>query len=80
MLVRHAVEALGLALALSLPVLLVAGVVGVLVAVLQATTQLHDPAVAHLARFLAVAALLAALGPSMARALSQFAERMLLMP
>jgi flagellar biosynthesis protein FliQ len=75
-LVESAEEALVLALTVSLPVLLVAAVVGLIVAAFQAASQMHDPTVSHLPRLLAVVAALAILGPWMARQIAAFAERM----
>lgn len=75
----HAQEALLLMLAVSLPVLLVSAVVGGVVAVFQAASQLQDSTVSHLPRMLAVAAALVALGPWMAHQVAAFAERMFAM-
>lgn len=73
---ESAISALLLAIAIGLPVLVVAALVGSLVAALQAATQIQDPTIAHLPRLLAVAATLAAMGGWMARELMQFAVRM----
>jgi type III secretory pathway component EscS len=75
-LVQHAQEALLLMAAVTLPVLAVAAVVGLVVAALQAATQVQDPTIAHLPRLLAVIAALVVLGPWMAREIGAFAERM----
>lgn len=65
--------ALLLAVAISLPVVGVAAVVGLLVAALQAVTQLQDVTIAHLPRFLVVALALALAGPWMGEQVAAFA-------
>ena len=70
-------EALLLALAVSLPVVAVAAVVGLLVAVLQAMTQVQDFTLAHLPRLLFVAITLALVGPWMGAEIASFAVRVL---
>lgn len=71
----HAKEALYLAAAVSLPVIAIAALVGLVVASLQAATQVQDVTLAHLPRLLAVAFGLVVLGPWMAREIAGFAER-----
>lgn len=73
----HAKEALLLAAAVSLPVIAIAALVGLIVASLQAATQVQDATLAHLPRLVAVAFGLAMLGPWMAREVASFAERVL---
>lgn len=75
----HAKEALLLAAAVSLPAIAVAAFVGIVVASLQAATQIQDATLAHLPRLLAVAFTLALVGPWMAREIATFAERVLLL-
>ncbi len=70
-----AIEALWLVGALSLPILVIAAVVGLIVAALQAATQIQDPTVAHLPRLIVVIIALAALGPWMAQEIARFGER-----
>jgi type III secretion HrpO family protein len=70
-------EALLLALAVSLPVVAVAAVVGLLVAVLQAMTQVQDFTLAHLPRLVFVAITLALVGPWMGAEIASFAVRVL---
>ena len=70
-------QALLLAVGVSLPLVAVAALVGLLVAVVQAATQVQDATLAHLPRFLAVAVTLAALGPWMGRQIAAFALRVL---
>ena len=79
MLVEHAQSALMLSLAVVLPVLAVAAVVGLVVAAFQAASQVQDPTIAHLPRLLAVVAALVFLGPWMGSQVGAFAERMLLL-
>jgi type III secretion HrpO family protein len=74
-LVHRAQEALLLSIAVTLPAVAVAAAVGLVVAVLQAATQIQDVTIAHLPRFLAVAAVLAVLGPWMGHQIAAFAAR-----
>jgi type III secretion HrpO family protein len=76
-LVHGAEEALLLVLAVSLPVLAVAAVVGFVVAAFQAATQIQDPTISHLPRLLVVAAALVILGPWMGRQIAAFGGRVL---
>jgi type III secretion protein S len=78
-LVEVARQALVLAALLSLPVIGVAAIVGLVVAALQAATQIQDPTIAHLPRIVAVTAALAILGPWMGSQVATFAERVLLL-
>ena len=57
----------------SLPVLASAALIGLLTAVLQAATQVHDAALSHFPKFLAVALALLVTGPWMGRKLVGFA-------
>jgi flagellar biosynthetic protein FliQ len=74
-LVSFSQQALMLSLAVVLPVLAVAAVIGLVMAVLQAATQVQDPTLAHLPRVVAVAAALAVFGPWMGREIAAFAIR-----
>jgi len=74
---QRAQEALLLSVAVTLPVVAIAAVVGLVVAVLQAATQIQDYTLAHLPRMLAVAVGLAVLGPWMGRQIAAFAARVL---
>lgn len=62
-----------LSLAVSLPVIGVAALVGALVSALQAATQLSDSTLAHLPRLLAVALALVVAGPWMGAEIAKFA-------
>ncbi|HEY1691609.1 MAG TPA: flagellar biosynthetic protein FliQ [Polyangiaceae bacterium] len=75
-LVHDAQQALFLVLAVSLPVLAVAALVGLVVAAFQAASQIQDPTLAHLPRLLAVIAALALLGPWMGHEVAVFAQQM----
>jgi flagellar biosynthetic protein FliQ len=75
-LVHGAQHALLLVVAVTLPVLGVAAVVGFVVAALQAASQIQDPTLSHLPRLLAVAAALAILGPWMGHEVAAFAAQM----
>jgi type III secretory pathway component EscS len=75
LLTEAAREALLLTISLSLPVIAVAALVSVLVAIIQTMTQMQDVGWAQLPRFLAVAVALSALGPWMGRQIAHFAMR-----
>jgi flagellar biosynthesis protein FliQ len=75
-LVHGAQQALLLVVAVSLPVLAVAAVVGFVVAAFQAASQIQDPTIAHLPRLIAVVAALAILGPWMGHQVAAFAANM----
>lgn len=77
-LVEHAQNALMLSLAIVLPVLAVAAIVGLVVAAVQAASQIQDPTIAHLPRLLAVVVALVVLGPWMGSQIGAFAERVLM--
>jgi flagellar biosynthetic protein FliQ len=74
-LVHRAQEALLLSVAVAMPVIAIAAVVGLLVAALQAATQIQDVTLSHLPRLLSVALALAILGPWMGRQIALFAVR-----
>jgi flagellar biosynthetic protein FliQ len=75
-LVHGAQQALLLVVAVSLPVLAVAAIVGFVVAAFQAASQIQDPTIAHLPRLIAVVAALAILGPWMGHQVAAFAANM----
>ncbi len=75
-LVHGAQHALLLVVAVTLPVLGVASIVGFVVAALQAASQIQDPTLSHLPRLLAVTAALALLGPWMGHEVAAFAAQM----
>jgi type III secretion HrpO family protein len=79
LLVEHARQALILSAVVSLPVIGVAAVVGLLVAAVQAATQIQDPTLSHLPRVVVVTATLALLGPWIGSQIAAFAERVLLL-
>jgi type III secretion HrpO family protein len=72
-LVQLGESALLLSLLVSLPVVGVAALVGLVVAALQAATQLQDATIAHLPRLIAVALALAVLAPWMGSEIAGFA-------
>lgn len=74
-LIALAQQGLLLALIVSLPVLAVAALVGLLTSIFQAATQVHDAAIGHFPKFIAVTVALALLGPWMGRQLLAFALR-----
>jgi type III secretion HrpO family protein len=75
-LVHDAQQALLLVVAVSVPVLAVAAIVGLLTAALQAATQIQDPTLSHLPRLVAVVAAIALLGPWMGHEVAAFAQQM----
>jgi flagellar biosynthesis protein FliQ len=75
-LIEHAQSALLLSVAVALPVLGIAAVIGLVVAAFQAATQIQDPTLSHLPRLLVVVAALVVLGPWMGSQIGTFAERM----
>lgn len=72
----NAQEALLLAIAVSLPVVGAAALIGLVVAVFQAATQVQDITIAHLPRLVIVAVALALAGPWMGAQIAAFAVRM----
>jgi flagellar biosynthetic protein FliQ len=76
-LLEQAQNALLLSMAVVLPVLAVAALVGLVVAAFQAASQIQDPTIAHLPRLLAVVVALVVLGPWMGSQIGAFAERMI---
>lgn len=70
-------EALLLSVAVSLPVVGIAALIGLLVAVFQAATQVQDVTIAHLPRLVVVAVALAVVGPWMGSEIAAFAARIL---
>ena len=76
-LVALAQEALILSVAVSLPVVGAAALVGLVVALVQAATGAQDVSVSHLPRLVVVAAALAVAGPWMGAQVAQFALRVL---
>lgn len=75
-LIALAEQALVLVVALSLPIVLCAAIASLLVGFVQALTQIHDGALAHLARLLAVALALSVGGPWIGLELTNFARRL----
>ena len=71
-------EALWVAVKLSFPILLSALVVGALISVLQAATQLQDQTLAFVPKLVAVVLTLLALGPVLAAQLVRFTHALLL--
>jgi type III secretion HrpO family protein len=74
-LIASAQEALLLSIAVSMPVVAVAALAGLLVAVFQAATQVQDFTLAHLPRLLVVSVTLAVAGPWMGSQIAAFAAR-----
>lgn len=68
-----------LVVAVSLPFIGVAALIGLIVAAFQAASQIQDPTIAHLPRLLGVVAALVALGPWAGHQVAAFAERMFLL-
>jgi flagellar biosynthetic protein FliQ len=74
-LTEQAQQALLLAAAVSLPVMLVSAAVGLVASLFQATTQLQDALLTHLPRLLLVGLSLIWLGPWMGRTIAAYAIR-----
>ena len=70
-------NAMMVALELSLPILAVGVVVGVVISIFQAVTQINDQTLSLVPKILAVFATLGLLGPWMFHQLMQFAIQML---
>jgi type III secretion HrpO family protein len=68
-------QALLLSVAVALPVVGAAALIGLLVSVLQAATQIQDHTLGHLPRLVVVVAVLAAAGPWMGAQIAEFAVR-----
>jgi len=68
-------QALLLSVAVALPVVGAAALIGLLVAVLQAATQVQDHTLGHLPRLVVVVAVLAATGPWIGGQIAEFAAR-----
>ena len=68
-------QALLLSVAVALPVVGAAAVIGLFVSVLQAATQIQDHTIGHLPRLLVVVAVLAAAGPWIGSQIAEFAVR-----
>jgi type III secretion HrpO family protein len=68
-------QALLLSVAVALPVVGAAALIGLLVSVVQAATQVQDHTIGHLPRLLVVVAVLAASGPWMGAQIAEFAVR-----
>jgi type III secretory pathway component EscS len=61
--------------AVALPVVGAAALIGLLVSVVQAATQIQDPTIGHLPRLLVVVTVLAATGPWIGSQIAEFAVR-----
>jgi type III secretion HrpO family protein len=68
-------QALLLSIAVALPVVGAAALIGLLVSVLQAATQIQDYTLGHLPRLLVVVGVLAATGPWIGSQIAEFAVR-----
>jgi type III secretion HrpO family protein len=68
-------QALLLSVAVVLPVVGAAALVGLLVSVIQAATQVQDHTIGHLPRLLVVVAVLVATGPWIGGQIAEFAAR-----
>jgi flagellar biosynthetic protein FliQ len=72
----NAEHALMLSIVVSFPVVAAAALIGLIVAVLQAATQVQDVTLAHLPRLVVVALVLAIAAPWMGSQIASFAARM----
>lgn len=72
-LISLAQRALLVSVLVSLPVLVVSTLVGLVTALFQAATQVHDASLAHFPKFIAVAIALSLVGPWMGSQIVSFA-------
>ena len=70
-------HAFQLALKMSLPLLLISMVVGIVIAIFQAATQIHEQTVTFVPKLLAILAVLSVTGSSMLVMLQEFFRQML---
>ncbi|HYP89161.1 MAG TPA: type III secretion system export apparatus subunit SctS [Polyangiaceae bacterium] len=68
-------QALLLSVAVALPIVGAAALIGLLVSVLQAATQIQDQTIGHLPRLLVVVVVLSATGPWIGSQIAEFAVR-----
>ena len=68
-------ETMQLAVRLSLPFLFVSMVVGVVIAIFQAATQIHEQTVTFVPKFLAILAVMAFLGSTMLTMMQDFTRQ-----
>jgi type III secretion HrpO family protein len=68
-------QALLLSVAVALPIVGAAALIGLLVSVVQAATQVQDHTIGHLPRLLVVVAVLVATGPWIGGQIAEFAVR-----
>lgn len=78
-LARLATDALGLALWVSLPVLVTSAALGLVVALLQSTTQIQEPALQYVPKLVGIAFVLALTGAWMSGEIARFTERLWLL-
>lgn len=71
-------KAITTALLVAGPVLIVSMVVGLLISIFQAVTQIQEQTLTFVPKMLAILAVMVILGPFMAKTLVQFIENMLL--
>lgn len=69
-------QAFQLALKMALPLLLISMVVGVVISVFQAATQIHEQTLTFVPKLLAILAVLSVLGSSMLVMLQEFTRQM----
>ena len=68
-------DTMQLAVRLSMPFLLVSMVVGVVISIFQAATQIHEQTITFVPKFLSILAVMALLGGSMLIMLQDFARQ-----
>lgn len=69
-------QAFQLALKMALPLLLISMIVGVVISVFQAATQIHEQTLTFVPKLLAILAVLSVLGSSMLVMLQEFTRQM----
>jgi flagellar biosynthetic protein FliQ len=67
-------NALQMTLVLTLPIVAVSLIVGIVIGIFQAATQIHEPTISFVPKILAIFLVLALLGPWMLQNLTQYAQ------
>ncbi len=68
-------EAIGVAVRLSAPLLIISMAIGIVISILQAATQIHEQTITFVPKLMAIAITLVIAGPWMLATLSDFVNR-----
>ncbi len=68
-------EAIGVAVRLSAPLLIISMAIGIIISILQAATQIHEQTITFVPKLMAIAITLVVAGPWMLTTLSDFVHR-----